>query len=257
MIRGVPRRKLDAQVQAIIGVTDDEGHEQRVAIDMRVLPPPQTVAVVPAVEVVSSISDPIEREVATVLQAELSRYDKCGLTAGGLGSVHMVVAGRPFIGVGNDSWNPNSPKNQSISETPESAELRSDNLDAMVAFYNRLPNAEEKERFATALLNRIDGKGYIRITYFIVCALWKIGELRAALEKTKAALPQGETKAFGISNTLMLLNGLLRYRYPDFTKETLDDVERFLIGLNEHPFQIPEKIAAIRTARLMKPYETA
>jgi hypothetical protein len=28
----------------------------------------------------------------------------------------------------------------------------------------------------------------------------------------------------------------------------LDDIERFLVGLKEHPFLIPEKIAAIRTA---------
>jgi hypothetical protein len=56
---------------------------------------------------------------------------------------------------------------------------------------------------------------------------------------------------FGLSNALMLLNGLLRYRHPDFTDEMLDDIERFLVGLKEHPFQIPEKLAAIRTARLM------
>lgn len=49
----------------------------------------------------------------------------------------------------------------------------------------------------------------------------------------------------------MLLNGLLRYRHPDFTNEMLDDIERFLVGLKKHPFQIPEKLAAIRTARLM------
>jgi hypothetical protein len=33
----------------------------------------------------------------------------------------------------------------------------------------------------------------------------------------------------------------------------LDDIENFVLGLTEHPFQIPEKIAAIRTARLMSP----
>jgi hypothetical protein len=57
-------------------------------------------------------------------------------------------------------------------------------------------------------------------------------------------------KAFGLSNTLMLLNGLLRYRYPDFPNEMLDEIERFLNGMNEHSFQIPEKIAAIRAMRL-------
>jgi hypothetical protein len=251
MIRGVPWRKMDSRVRAIIAVTDDEGHEQRVAIDMRVLPQPQAVAAVPTVEVVSSMSNPIERQVATVLQAELSRYDKCGRMVGGLGSIHLVVNGRELTGVGNDSWSPNSPKNQSISENPDAAELRSDNLEALMAFHGRLQAAEEKEQFSATLLDRMDGKGYLKVTYFIVCVLWKIGKLRKALEKAKNELPQGEMKAFGLSNTLMLFNGLLRYRYPDFSNEMLDDIEKFVVGLNEHPFQIPEKIAAIRTARLI------
>ena len=50
----------------------------------------------------------------------------------------------------------------------------------------------------------------------------------------------------------MLFNGLLRFRYVDFTNEMLDEIERFLDGLNEHSFQIPEKLAAIRTARLLQ-----
>jgi len=97
------------------------------------------------------------------------------------------------------------------------------------------------------------GKGYLRVTYFIVRVFWKIGKLNESLEKAKAELPQGEMKAFGLSNTLMLFNGLLRHRYPDFTNDMLDDIEKFLVGLKEHPFQIPEKIAAIRTARLREP----
>jgi hypothetical protein len=119
-----------------------------------------------------------------------------------------------------------------------------------MAFYGRLA-AEEQEQFAAALLDRMDGKAYLRVTYFIVCVLWKIGRLREALGRAKANLPQGEIKAFGLSNTLMLFNGLLRYRYSDFTNDMLDDIEKFLVGLKEHSFQIPEKIAAIRTARLM------
>ena len=120
-----------------------------------------------------------------------------------------------------------------------------------MAYYGRLTTAQEQGQFAEALLSRMDGRAYLRVTYFIVCVLWKIGKLREALEKAKAQLPQGEIKVSGLSNTLMLFNGLLRHRYPDFTNDMLDDIEKFLLGLKEHPFQIPEKIAAIRTARLM------
>ncbi len=254
MIRGVPWRKPDKEVRATIGVTDDEGHEERITIRMRVLPTAQRVIPASTLEVVSSIADPIEREVAAVLQAELSRYDKCGRTVGGLGSVHLVVDGREMIGVGTDSWNPNSPKNQSISDSPDVAEIRSDNLEALLAFYARLSNSDERARFELALLDRIDeSKGYLRVSYFIVCTLWKIGKLSEGLTKAKTKLPQGEIKVFGLSNALMLMNGLLRYRYTDFSNEMLDDIERFLHGLNEHPFQIPEKIAAIRASRLLAP----
>lgn len=251
MIRGVLRGKLGRQVRAKIGVTDDEGHEQKVVIEMHVVSPPPQAAATSSLETVSSISNPIEREVATVLQAELSRYDKCGRRVGGLGSIHLVINGREMTGVGNDSWNTNSPKNQSISDNPDACELRSDNLEALMTFYGRLTTSEQQDQFATALLDRIDGKAYLRVTYFIVCALWKIGRLKEALERAKIALPQGEIKVFGLSNALMLLNGLLRCRYPEFTNDMLDEIERFLVGLKEHPFQIPEKIAAIRTARLM------
>lgn len=253
LIRGVPRRKIGQQVRATIGVTDDEGFEQKVVIDMRVVSPsaPEKISTSP-LEMVSSISNPIEREVATVLQAELWRYDKCGRTVGGLGSVHLVIEGREMTGVGTDSWIPNSAKNQSISVNPDVSELRSDNLQALMAFYGRLATAPERDQFASALLSRMDGKVYLRVTYFIVCVLWKIGRLREGLERAKAKLPQGEMVAFGLSNTLMLFNGLLRYRHVDFTNDMLDDIEKFLLGLNEHPFQVPEKIAAIRTGRLME-----
>ncbi len=252
LIRGVPWRKPDEHVNATTGVIDDEGHEERITLNLRVLSPPKLAVTTSALEVVSSISNPVEKEVASVLQAVLGRYDKCNRTVGGLGSLYLVIEGREMTGVGGDSWSPNSPKNQSISDNPDAAELRSDNLEALMAFYQRLSTPEEKDQFVAALLNRIDkDKGYSRVSYFIVCALWKIGKLSAALEKAKAELPQGEIKVFGLSNTLMMLNGLLRYRHPDFTTGMLDDIEKFVHGLQEHPFQIPEKIAAIRAARLL------
>jgi hypothetical protein len=250
MIRGVPWRKVEKQVRVKIGITDEEGHEQPLTLDMRVLTAAREEPTKTSLEMVSSISNPIEKEVATVLQAELARYEKCGRRVGGLGSVHFSIDGREVTGVGTESWNANSPKNQSVSANPEACDLRSDNLDALMAFHGGL-SANEQEQFASALLERIDGKAYLPVTYFMVCVLWKIGRLKDALAKAKANLPQGEIKVFGLSNALMLLNGLLRYRHPDFTKEMLDDIERFLVGLKENPFQIPEKLAAIRTARLM------
>jgi hypothetical protein len=196
------------------------------------------------------LADP-EKEVVSVLKAELNRYSICGRICGGLGSVHIVYRGQHFTGVGNDSWTPNSPLNQVLVCDPEAASMQSDNLDALMAFYRGLSTDEERAHFENALLDRLNAtRGYLAVSYFIVAALWKVGALPVALRKAKRDLPQGETRVFGLSNVLMLLNGLLRFRYPDFKNELLDEIERMTHGLMEHTFLIPAKLAAIRASRL-------
>lgn len=198
-----------------------------------------------------AIADPIEKEVVSVLKAELSRYEMCGRSVGGLGSVHIIYRDQSFTGVGGDSWTSNSPVNQLIVSDPETASLKSDNLEALIGFYSGFASDDERQRFLKALLDRLDaGRGYLAVSYFIVCVLWKVGSLAQALQKARRDLPAGESKLFGLSNVLMLLNGLLKYRHPDFTNQMLDEIERLTHGLNEHTFMIPGKIAAIRAGRL-------
>jgi hypothetical protein len=50
-----------------------------------------------------AIADPVEKEVVSVLKAELARYAMCGRGAGGLGSVYIVYKEQAMIGVGTDS----------------------------------------------------------------------------------------------------------------------------------------------------------
>ena len=197
------------------------------------------------------IADPIEKEIVSVLKAELGCYRMCGRTVGGLGSVHIVYEGQALTGVGNDSWKPDSPLNQVIAADPEAADLNSDNMEVLVAFHQGLASEEERARFVQTLLYRLDAKkGYLSVSYFIVAVLFRIGALPAALQKARRDLPPGESKVFGLSNVLVLLNGLLKYRHPDFTNDMLDEIERMIHGLEEHPFLIPDKIAAIRANRL-------
>lgn len=197
------------------------------------------------------IADPVEKEVVSVLKAEIGRYKMCGRICGGLGSVHIAYKGRAFTGVGNDSWTSDSPLNQVIAADPEAAALNSDNIEALVSFHQRLASDEERNRFVQALLDRLDpNKGYLSVSYFIVAVLWRVGSLPEALQKARRDLPAGESKVYGLSNVLMLLNGLLKYRHPDFTNDMLDEIERMIHGLEEHPFLIPAKIAAIRANRL-------
>jgi hypothetical protein len=205
------------------------------------------------VELAYQIENPVEKELVAVLQSELARYQICGRRVGGLGSVHIVYRGMRFTGVGSDSWTPDSPDNQLIVADPEAASTCSDNLEAALAYYNQLATNEERGHFIAALMSRLDAnKGYLEVAYFIVCVLLKIGQFDNALRKAKQDLPAGEQKAFGLSNVLMLINGMLRYRHPDFTNHMLDEIERLIHDLEEHPFMIPQKLAAIRTSRLAK-----
>lgn len=88
------------------------------------------------------------------------------------------------------------------------------------------------------------------MSYFIVLALWQASALPKALKAARQKLPEKEHSVFGLSNVLMLLNGLLRFRYPDLTAADLDQIEAFTDGMQEHTFQIPAKLAAVRTSRL-------
>lgn len=202
-------------------------------------------------ESVYQILDPIEKEIVSVLKAELGRYQMCGRTGGGLGSVHVVYQGRVLTGMGTDSWRPDSPQNQIIVNDPTAATLRSDNLEVLMKFYSGLQSNDEQGRFIEFLVDRLDeNKGYLAVSYFIVLALWQAGALPKALKAARQKLPEKEHSVFGLSNVLMLLNGLLRFRYPDLTAADLDQIEAFTDGMQEHTFQIPAKLAAVRTSRL-------
>ena len=125
-----------------------------------------------------------------------------------------MYRGRAFTGVGTDSWTPDSPANQLIAMDPEAASFSSDNVDALVRFYDSIDSKDGRETFVTALLNRLQNGTYLSVSYFIVAVLWKIGWHAQALQKAKAELPLGDDKEFGLSNVLMLLNGLLKVPAP-------------------------------------------
>lgn len=258
MIRGTPRKDEGVDLTVVLGISDEDGYEQRVRVVCKGMRKPMLSDLPKPVEALHSITDPIEKDVASVLQTELSRYEINGRQAGGLGSVHIVMAGREIKQLGSDTRIMQATANQEIVSEPETAEIKSDNLEALLALYARLVTDDERERFANALLRRLqDEKGYARVAYLIVLALWKIDLLGEALEAAMFGLPEDDRKDFGLSNALMMLNGLLRYRHSDFTPDMLDTIERFLQGAQEHSFRIPQKIAAIRAQRLLSDRQAA
>lgn len=212
-------------------------------------------AIAPEMETVSDISNPIEREIVAVLQAEVYRYKGCGRKIGGLGSLQTTYRGRSYCGVGTDWRKADSPELQEIVPDAENATIESDNASTLIKFYRSLL-PEQKNEFVKSLLERLSREAaYASVGYLILLVLYRIGDLNNALKSAKDKL-QGDS-AHGFSDFLMLLDGLLKYEYQKFTTEMLNDIEQFLKGIKEHTFRISERLVAIRVISLGKTVEKA
>ncbi|MHA1921258.1 MAG: hypothetical protein ACTSWX_16030 [Promethearchaeota archaeon] len=202
----------------------------------------------PSLEEISKITNPVEREVVGILQAELSRYNSCGRRVGGLGSIINNYKGQSFKGVGTVHSNSESPEQQDIVQDPEKARIESDNANVLIDYFSTLDD-KKKDDFINILLSRLSRDGpYAPIGYFILFVLYNIDHLNEALNTAKIHL-QGDS-AYGFSDLLILLSGLLRYEHPRFSNDMLDDIEQFLEGIKEFTFRIREKLLVIRAFRL-------
>jgi hypothetical protein len=104
-------------------------------------------------------------------------------------------------------------------------------------------------RFVTALLERLSrSTDYASVGYLILLVLFRIGGLSEALETAKKNLQKDE--AYGFSDPLRLLDGLLHFEHQSFTLELLDQIEKLVESIEENTFNIQERIAAIRAFRL-------
>ena len=207
----------------------------------------------PPSEAMHSITNPIEKDVVGVLKAEIHRYKECGRPSGGMGSIQTTFQGnRTMNGVGNESRDTNSPRNQSIVEDVRQVQIASDNAEALGNLFYKLGLLQKKE-VAQALISRLSrDTEYVSVGYFILFVLFNFDCLSEALNIAKKNLYGGSKGDIdhGFSNFLWMLDGLLRFKHPSFTDHQLDEVERFLDGIDEHAFRIPERIAAIRSFRL-------
>jgi hypothetical protein len=247
----LPRTKIGNVFKAKIYISDSNGNKQGIKILFNSADQKKEFREENTLEAVSSISNIIEKKIVTILQSEIYRYSNCGRECGGLGSICTTIPGREITGVGHESRIHCSPKSQNISINPEANFIKSENAEALLNFHRKLISNEEREKFIESLITRIDEKkGYLRVTYFIVFLCWELGYLSIALEKVKSNIPQGETRDFGFSNVLMLLNGLLYYRHQDFDDNSLDKIEQFITNISEYKFMISERIISIRALRI-------
>jgi hypothetical protein len=256
MIRGTPRRKQGSDLDVTLGISDEDGNEQRVRILCRGITAPKVEEGSKLIDPLHAISDRIEKDVAAVLQSEIGRYEKNGRFRGGFGSFHMTYDGRSDQQVPGDVWVMNTAKNQEISEKADQNLISSDNFEALLAIHSTLTSEDERMRFANALLSRLqENRGYTSVAYMIMMVLWRVGLLGEGLKAATRGLPRDDPRNHGMSNVLMLLNAMLRIQHFQFSDETLDTIERFIEGNPEFAFRIPQKIAAVRAFRVMSAHQ--
>lgn len=246
-----PLRKEREDFKAGIVLIDQFGNEHKLRKVIFRGPKPKQQKPGPLRESMHRIDDPIEKEVSAVLKAEVNRYQECGRRVGGLGSVQTTYQGHNTRGIGTEWRKADSPKNQSIVSPEETVLIESDNCVALLNLYHRLQDDEQKTRFVDALLKRLSrNTEYAPAGYLILLVLFRIGRLPEALKTAKRELQKDG--AYGFSDFLQLLDGLLRFVHSSFTPELLDEIERFVEGVDEHTFRIEERLAAIRAFRLSK-----
>lgn len=221
-------------------------------------------------EAVYQLEHDVEKKVAAALKDEISRYKKYGRRSGELGSIFALHNGRKIRSIYQDAWtNSKSGERQEILNDPENAKVYSENGDALVEFFDSLQVEADKKLFVSSLISRLNiDKEYYCVSYIILYVLFRIGHLMVALGAAKTSLQQKQKfwdkvmgrksnvrllevhQRHGFSDLLALINGMIRFEHPSFTYQDLDIIEEFIAGIDEHTFQIDEKINSARSFRL-------
>lgn len=241
----VPRvSKTGRDLRARVVFTDQFGNTKRVRVRFRA---PRNLAPTPTLrrEDPRDIAEPTEKDVASVLQAELARYKTNGRNEGGFGSVRITYAGREVGGSG-DWIEVGTPRNQFIVLDPANAEVESDNMDALLTLFA----SADLKTFRDALLARVDrSQVYAPIAYLAMLVALQCDFSDVFFAAAKENL-LGDSE-FGFSNCLMLLDTLLRLKHTEFSNESLSAIEEFIHDIgDESTFSISERIAAIRVLRI-------
>jgi hypothetical protein len=245
-----PFRKVGESFSARLTLVDNLGNlhkTRRITIpsDWR----PKAKDIKPSEEAMHAIDDPRVKQVVAILKDEANRYRECGRSVGGLGSVQITYENRTLPGIGYQGRTANSPRRQWIVPDPQTASLHSDNLDALMAIYEK-QDENGKEVIVASLLDRIKlGSEYTSIGYFFLLSLFRMGRLEVALTAIKERLLND--KKYGFDDSVKMLSGLLQYEYPNFDDSALDKVELFMEGLNGSLHYLRERCVAARATKLM------
>lgn len=201
----------------------------------------QTKKEILVIEDPSKIKSKIEKQVVAVLKNEVEQYKVRGRREGRLGTVEWPK--------GAIEWRDVDAKIKFLYESSNKNNVQSEHIDALLSLYNSSFQKNKKNIIATSL-NRVDKKSEYRdVGYLIIFFLFEVGHLREGLEMVLKKLKGDKANAFG--NVLRVLDFLLAFRYDEFEDHELDEIEKFTYSTKEHPFQIRERINAIRVRKML------
>jgi len=243
-----PVREVGEDFRATIVLTDQYGNDRKIrnvvfgsrhsGVGEQPGPPP---------EAVYAIADPLERNVATVLKAELQCYRTHGGKSGYLGTVITTANECNYEGVAQGYREPHSPQGRLIVYNTNAVTISSENGAILLKLYDQA-DEEEKTRVIKALLTRLSRRTeYAPISYLILYVLFSTDNLLVALKKAKEDLV-GDTHI--PHKFILMLSGLLRFQHRSISDETLDDIERFVNDVGSTAFNIMEILTEIRTLRI-------
>ncbi len=209
----------------------------------------QSVVSLPEEEKLSSIADPVEKQVASVLKSEKERFMSGRDVSGQFGTVLLHLASQRPGGFGTECYNADVPKPVSIYIGSDEPAVESENADALLKLYETLKDAAERETFLRALRSRLaKDTEYEYMGYFVFFVLYRLGRLQDALVDARRYLKGGRLR--GYQDLLHLLDELLKYEHPHFSDDNLDWIEAYAEGLDVHTFRIKDRIRDIRIHRV-------
>ena len=243
-----PFREKGESFQARLTIFDHLGNPhrtQRISIPSNWRPRQKEAK--PPEEAMHSIGDPIVKQIVAILKDEVNRYKECGRSVGGLGSVQVTYENLTSRGIGRQLREANSPRRQWIIPDTRAASIDSDNVDALASLFLKQDDAGQQTIIA-ALLERIElGNEYTSIGYFFLFSLFRMGQLPAALRTINDRLIAD--RKLGFDDAVQMLSGLIQYEHSSFSDPMLDEVERFMDGLDGYIYHLKERCIAARAIR--------
>lgn len=226
-------------------------------------------------EAVFQLAHDIEKNIASILKDEVTRYKKYGRQNGGLGSLHAIYNGRQIKSIYQDGWSHDKlGERLEVVANPENGQIVTENGDALVSLYNGLSDDGDRELFINSLVARLSReKEYFCVSYLIIYVLLRINELPTGLSAANKTLRKKMTlvdkllfrkppllenhQKHGFGDMLGLLNGVLRYEHSCLTPQELDLIESFVKKEDEFGARILEKVYSVRSYRLSSQQKAA